>query len=113
MGNLFERLNAGRPPPAESQSKAKTNTVGSDQTQKLQNAQKLLNWLLHRGKPTVYAREIHLFGPYTLRQDRERAIDSAETLVRYGWLTPAKKHRRDGRAWELVQKPVIPPNVAG
>jgi hypothetical protein len=56
-------------------------------------------------------REIHNLGPYAIR-GRERAIEAGETLVKYGWLIPAKKHRRDMNKWEIVRKLVVGPNVA-
>jgi hypothetical protein len=90
---------------SESQPRPEASTGNSEL------AQKLLNWLQHWSKPTVCTREILIYGPYAVRH-RQRAIDSAETLVKPGWLIPAKKHRRDMHKWEIVRKPVVPPNVA-
>jgi hypothetical protein len=96
---------------ADIQPVPEANTAKSEPTQQILPAQKLLNWLLHWGKPTVCAREILIYGPRSLRNP-VKALSSAETLVKYGWLVPAKKHRRDMHKWEIVRKPVIPPNVA-
>jgi hypothetical protein len=83
-----------------------------EKTREPSEAQKLLNFLQHWGKPTVCTREILIYGPRCLRRDRERAINSADILVRHGWLVPAKKHRRDMNKWEIVRKPIVPPTIA-
>ena len=72
MVSLFERLDKGRPPPTR-------------KAQEPSPAQKLLDWLQHWSKPTVSARDICIYGPNAIR-DRQRAIDSAEILVKNGWL---------------------------
>src|SRR5262249_12042147 len=67
MANLFERLAQGRPAPAE-------------EKVKVDPAQKLLDWLQHWSKPTISTRDIHIYGPNSIR-DRESAVNSAQTLV--------------------------------
>jgi hypothetical protein len=62
-------------------------------------------------KPTVSARDICIYGPHSIR-DRESAIDSAEILVKNGWLVPIKTRRHDIREWQIVRKPKIHPTVA-
>jgi hypothetical protein len=109
--NLFERLNAGRPPPVEGQPKPEANTVSSERAQKLLPAQKLLDWLQHWGKPTIRVRDIRIYGPRSLR-GRESAIDSAQILQKEGWLIPLKTRRRDSLEWQVVRKPIIQPTVA-
>ena len=101
--NLFERLNKGRPPPAEEQIKPPHD--------ELIPAQKLLDWLQHWAKPTVSAREIRIYGPKSIR-DRQSALNSAETLVKYGWLIPTQTPRRDRRVWQIVHKSIVRPTVA-
>jgi hypothetical protein len=98
VANLFERLDKGRPPPTK-------------KAQEPSPPQKLLDWLQHWTKPTVSARDICIYGPNSLR-DRESAIDSAEILVKNGWLVPIKTRRRDMREWQIVRKPIIHPTVA-
>jgi hypothetical protein len=110
VASLFERLS--RPTPVESQPRPEANTASSEQAQKIRDAQKLLDWLLHRNKPTVCIKEIRVFGPRCFRREPERAIDSAAILAKEGWIIPAKKHRRDGHKWEIVRKPVVHPTVA-
>jgi hypothetical protein len=100
MTTLFERLGRERPTPNE-----------KTPDQKLQPAQRLLDWLGRWNKDTVCTKDILQFGPNSLR-DPKSAIDAAEILVRNGWLTPAKLHRYDMRKWHVVRKPVIPPKVA-
>jgi hypothetical protein len=94
--DIFDRLDRGRPP--------------IEKAQRISPSQKLLNFLQHWGKPTVCTREILIYGPRSLRNPIS-AIASAETLVKYGWLVPAKKRRRDMRKWEIVRRPVIPPTI--
>ena len=78
---------------------------------KLLPAQKLLDWLQHWTKPTVSACDICIYGPNSIR-DRQSATDSAEILVKNGWLVPIKTRRHDMREWQIVRKPIIQPTVA-
>ena len=99
--DIFERLDKGRPPFEE---------VVSTQTQKIQRAQKLLDWLQHWAKPTIRARDICIYGPRP--RDRESAIDSAKFLAEQGWLVPNKTRRYDSQEWQIVRRPIIRPTVA-
>jgi hypothetical protein len=103
VASLFERLAKGRPAPDEAASKPPRS--------ELEPAQKLLDWLQRWARPTISVREIHVYGPNSLR-DRESAINSAEFLVKNGWLNPLKAHRHDRRVWEIVRKPIVGPTVA-
>jgi hypothetical protein len=98
MASLFERLDKGRPSPIK-------------KTQKPSPAQKLLDWLQHWTKPTVSARDICIYGPNSIRA-WESAIDSAEILVKNGWLVPIKTRRHDMHEWQVVRKPIVHPTVA-
>ena len=107
--NLFERLNKGRPPPAEDRPKPEANTASSELARDLQ---KLHDWLQNDwNKPTIRARDICRFGPSAAR-DRKRAIHLAEILVGHGWLIPIKAHRRDTKEWQIVRGPDGYPTVA-
>ena len=101
--SLFERLDKGRPPPAEEKiqppHKAPTR------------AQKLLNWLQHWPNPTISVRDICVYGPNSLR-DKKIATISAEVLVEFGWLVPQKARRYDQRVWQIARKPIVGPTVA-
>jgi hypothetical protein len=99
--DIFERLDKGRPPFEE---------VISTRTQKIQRAQKLLDWLQHWAKPTIRARDICIYGPRP--RDRESAIDSAKFLAEQGWLVPNKTRRYDSQEWQIVRRPIIRPTVA-
>jgi len=101
VANLFERL--GRPPPAEARS--------IQPQDELLPAQKLLDWLQHWTKPTISLRDIHAYGPNSLR-DKKSAVRSIEVLVHFGWLSPNRSHRYDRRVWEIVRKPIVRPTVA-
>jgi hypothetical protein len=104
MVSLFERLNKGRPPPAEAASKLPRSD--------LEPAQKLLDFLQqHWTKPTITSREICRSAPNAIRNQKS-AINSAEILVKTGWLVPIKTRRRDMREWQIVRKPVVHPTVA-
>jgi hypothetical protein len=94
MVSLFERLDKGRPPPP-------TEKGHRDVTP----TEKLLDWIMNYWtEDTLTARDICCYGPNPTR-DRERAINSAEILVKRGWLAPIKAHRRDSREWQIVRKP--------
>jgi len=98
--NLFERLARTRPPePAVKQP--------------LSDVQKMLDWLLRWPKPTVSSKEIYQYAPRSARPDKEKAIQNAEVLVRYGWLTALKTNRRRDRIWAITRKPIIHPQVDG
>ena len=102
MASLFEQLDKMRLPPVEEASK---------QARKPLPAQKLLDWLQHWTKPTVRARDICIYGPNSLG-DREKAVHSAEILVKNGWLVPTKTRRHDMKEWQIVRKPIVHPTVA-
>jgi hypothetical protein len=95
VANLFERL--GQPPLAK-------------KVQETSPAQKLLDWLMRWTKDAISIRDIHNFGPNSIR-DRKSMLDATETLVRYGWLVPDKAHRYDMRKWQVVRKPIAHPTI--
>src|SRR5262245_58896334 len=99
--DIFERLDKGRPP---------TEAVISKRSQKIQHAQKLLDWLQRWTKPTVCFRDIHIYGPYP--RDRESTLNAAKILVDNGWLVPITRHWRDMHKWQVVRKPIVCPEVA-
>jgi hypothetical protein len=79
---------------------------------KIQHAQKLLNWLQRWNKDTVSWRDIHNYGPRPIR-DQKKAVDSAEILVRNGWLKRVEPHRYDMHKWRIVRRPpIVAPEVA-
>jgi hypothetical protein len=97
MTNLFERLSKERPTP-------------NKKTQEPLPAQKLLDWLMRWPQPTVYTRDILIFGPYIVR-NRKNAIDATETLVRHGWLIPQKKRNKvTGGSGKSSVNPLFAPN---
>jgi hypothetical protein len=100
MADIFDKLSAGRPPIE------KTNK----QLQKIQHAQRLLDFLQRWSKPVVRARDIRIYGPRP--RDRESAINAARILTEQGWLNPVQSRRYDSREWLIVRKPIIHPTVA-
>jgi len=99
--DIFERLCRGRPP---------TEEVISERTRELQHAQKLLDWLQRWPKPTVWTKDILIYGPRP--RDRKNTIDSTTILVEQGWLIPNKTRRYDSREWQIVRKPIVCPTLA-
>jgi hypothetical protein len=96
MGNLFERLAQGRPPPTEEAIKQQYR--GPPPTEKL------LDWLVnHWTKSTVTARDICIYGPHSSR-DVKTALRLAQILVEQGWLIPLKARRRNMHEWQIVPK---------
>ena len=92
--DIFERLNAGRPPPPKKTARHELS---------LPPAQKLLNWLQQDWtEPTIGARDIYRHGPNAVR-NRRSAINSAEILVKHGILVPTKARRRDMIKWQVVR----------
>src|SRR5262245_59171146 len=104
MASLFERLNGAQPPPAaEKKIQPPRNELG--------DAQRLLDFLQSWAKDTICLRDIYIWGPYSLRNDRDRALDAAEILTARGWLVAQKAHRHDRREWQVLRKPIIRPTV--
>jgi hypothetical protein len=99
--DIFERLD---------QRRLATEGVNSTRTQKIQHAQRLLDWLQRWSKPTVCYREIRIYGPYP--RDRESTLNAAKILVENGWLTPIQTRRYDAHVWQVVRKPIVRPDVA-
>ena len=108
MANLFERLNKGRPPPAQVEEKDQKRR---DEEALLVPAQKLLDWLQRWEKDTVNLRDIGQRGPKSIR-DRKSAIQAAQILVHHGWLVPKKMRRYNARVWKIARKPIVAPTVA-
>jgi hypothetical protein len=99
MADLFERLDRGRPsPPIE-------------KAQEPSPAQKLLDWLQRWSKPTISIRDVHIYGPGSIR-NRKSTIEAAEVLAKNGWLVPDKAHRYDMRKWQIVRKPIAHPIIS-
>ena len=73
-------------------------------------AQKLLNFLQRWPKETISIREITQFGPSVIRAQRSE-INTAEVLVRHGWLTPIQGPYRNSRQWQIVRRPTVHPIV--
>jgi len=96
--DIFKRLSAGRPPAIE---KAPDHS----------SAQKLLDWLQRWPKPIVNRRDVRIYGPAAIR-DRRAMINSAEVLVKNGWLTPVKARQHNGFKWMVVRRPIAHPTVA-
>jgi hypothetical protein len=99
--DIFERLDKGR----------RSIEVISTRTQKIQRAQKLLDWLQGWSKPTISAREICIYGPRPIRK-REKAGNAAKILEKNGWLIPVQTHRYDMEAWQIVRTPVLYPDCS-
>src|SRR5258708_7004341 len=99
MTNLFERLSKERP------------SLSSNKKAQKPPAQLLLDWLQRWPKPTVSPRDIRVYGPNSLRS-RKNASDAAEVLVQNGWLAPVTTRRHSERAWRIIRKLIISPNVA-
>ena len=103
MMDIFKRLDAGRPPSVE---KAPARSP----------AQKLLDWLLRWDKPVVRVCDIRIYGPYALRNQKNKSVtDAAEVLVKNGWLAPVQDEttrRRRGHKWRVIRKPIAHPTIA-
>src|SRR5262245_49830017 len=98
--NIFERLNAGRPPVQKTNSK---------QSQKIQHAQKVLMWVQRWTEPTIGIRDFRVYGPRP--RDHESALSAARTLTRNGWLEPMQVRRYDSHMWRIIRKPIIDPKL--
>ena len=98
MVTLFERLAATRPPQEPTPPPTPLPTPPA--------ARILHDWLQHTWtKPTICTRDIYRYRP-NVAQDRERALELAEILVKRGWLIPLKAHRHDRKRWQITIGPV-------
>ena len=96
---IFERLAKGRP----------LTKITSKRPQKIQHAQKVLDWLQRWNKPVVHERDFRVFGPRP--RNRESAINAARILAERGWLRAIPTRRYDSHAWQVIQKPIILPQL--
>jgi hypothetical protein len=104
VGNLFERLATMVPPSAEKTQEPVPN-------KNPEPAQRMLDWIQRWAKDTICISDVRQYGPNSLRNPKS-IIDAAETLVRTGWLEPAKSHRYDMRKWRIIRRPpVVAPKV--
>jgi hypothetical protein len=71
-------------------------------------AQKLLDFVQRWGQPTIRVRDFRHYGPGSLR-DRKDMADTAEVLVKKGWLKPVPTPH--GHKWAIIRKPIIDPTV--
>jgi hypothetical protein len=99
--DLFERLDQGRPKPEPKP----INQPSKD------HAQRLLDFIQRWREPTIYTRDILIFGPPSVR-NRKNMIDATETLVRHGWLVPQKTKQSNWRLWQIVRRPTVHPKLA-
>jgi hypothetical protein len=108
VANLFERLSRNRPPAAPLEEKDQKRR----DEEALIHAQRLLDWLQKWEKDIISLRDICVFGPYVLQNERDDALNAAEILERHGWLVAQKAHRHDRREWQVLRKPIIRPTLA-
>jgi hypothetical protein len=100
VATIFKRLEKARLPVE------KTNK----RSQKIEHAQRLLDFLQRWDKPVVRARDIRIYGPRP--RDRASTIDATRILVDQGWLSPVRSRRYDSQEWQIIQKAVVYPTVA-
>jgi hypothetical protein len=86
-------------------------TPEKEPAQKPSEAQQFLDWLQRWPKPVIRRRDIRIYGPAAIR-DRRTMINSAEVLVKNGWLTPVKARQHNGFKWMVVRRPIAHPTVA-
>jgi hypothetical protein len=92
-------------PPEQDQTREPKRTPG------VERAQRLLDWIQNDlARSEISLRDICAFGPRAVRA-QETAIESAEMLVKAGWLIPTKTHRHDRHVWQVVRKPIVQPTV--
>jgi hypothetical protein len=87
--NLFERLDQGRPASVE-------------KSQEISPAQKMLDWLQKWNKDFVSARDIRIYGPSLIRNQKD-AVATARILVRNGQLTPIGSRKPYLHKWRIVR----------
>ena len=71
-------------------------------------AQKMLDFVQRWDRPTIRVRDFRHYGPGSLR-DRKDMADTAEVLVKAGWLKPVPTPH--GHKWAVIRKPIINPTV--
>jgi len=81
------------------------------ETQETSSAQKLLDWLQRWSKDTVCVRDIHIYGPHSLK-GQKNIVAAAKVLIKNGWIAPIKMRRYDANKWQIIRRPpIIAPNV--
>ena len=80
--------------------------------QKLAAAQTMLNWLSRWDRSKISLRDVRLFGPRIIRDQKSAILEAAEILVQTKWLIPIELHPPGTYAWRIIRKPLIYPPVA-
>jgi len=71
------------------------------ETQEISPAQKLLDWLQRRTKPTITVRDVHIYGPRPLK-GQKNIVAAAKVLVKNGWIAPIRMRRYDANKWQII-----------
>ena len=83
----------------------------TEKAHKNEPAQKLLDWLQRWGKDTVCVRDVHIYGPHSLK-GQKNIVAAAKVLVKNGWIAPIRLRRYDANKWQVLRRPpIIAPNV--
>lgn len=68
-------------------------------------SERLLSWLINFWpKPSITLRDVRAYGPPCARDPMD-AVRLTQVLTEFGWLKPAKAHRRDMQKWTIVREP--------
>ena len=82
------------------------------QPQKPSPAQRMLDWLQRWPKDTITVRQLRIYGPRVIRDQKSAILDAAEILVANGWLVPTKPSWPGTQAWQIVRRNIVNPPVA-
>ena len=77
-------------------------TPPAKQSHKNDSAQQLLDWLQRWNKDFVSARDIRIYGPGPIRNQKD-AVATARILARNGQLTPIGSRRPYLHKWRIVR----------
>jgi hypothetical protein len=73
-----------------------------NQPQEISPAQAMLDWLQRWNKDFVSARDIRIYGPHPIRNQKD-AVATARILVRNGQLTPIGSRKPYLHKWRIVR----------
>jgi hypothetical protein len=102
--NLFQRL-------ADKRQQSPTGERKNLPRDELADGQRLLDFLQRWTGDTICLRDILVYGPYALRNNRVSAVAATKILTEHGWLSELEAHRPDRKVWRINRKPIIRPKI--
>jgi|SRR5215472_3038703 len=97
MSNLFDRLDARRPPVEQ-------------KLQQPNHAQRMLDFILRWPRSSISVSDLMTYGPRP-KQNAEGVRKLATILEKQGWLTKRDTPKKNMLHWNITRRPIIHPEL--